>query len=171
MTAHQVISLSQIHIYIGYNIWLLANPIHTYGHIRCAFIAHAPDRLKNQGCCSTVYGTVYGNTVRYGKNVFYRIFEIWHRIYGKIRYCERCQAGTASAKMASEWPLRPKTSHFRSPLCSSHVLTPHNASMIDPEAGLGLHQLGGWHCQCNFGLRKASPPQTPPISTSSMLSL
>jgi len=23
------------------------------------------------------------------------------------------------------------------------VLTPHNASMNDPEAGLGLHQLGG----------------------------
>jgi len=39
-----------------------------------------------QGCCSTVYSTVYGNTVRYGKNVFYRIFENWHRIYGKIRY-------------------------------------------------------------------------------------
>ena len=126
------------------------------------------------------------------------------------------------AKMTSEWPLRPKTSHFRSSVCSSHVLTPHNASMIDPEAGLGLHQLGGWHChanlaserplhpkplpfpppacsshvltphnasqndpeaglelhqlggwhcQCNFGLKKASPPQTPPISTSSMLLL
>ena len=66
--------------------------------------------------------------------------------------------------MALEWPLRPKTSHFRSSVCSSHVLTPHNASMNDPEAGLVLHQLGGWHCQCNFGLRKASPPQTPPIS-------
>jgi len=45
--------------------------------------------------------------------------------------------------MASEWPLRPKTSHFRSPVCSSYVLTPHNASMNDPETGLGLHQLGG----------------------------
>jgi hypothetical protein len=44
--------------------------------------------------------------------------------------------------MASEWPLRPKTSHFRSPVCSSHVRTPHNASMNDPVAGLGLHQLG-----------------------------
>jgi len=73
--------------------------------------------------------------------------------------------------MASEWPLRPKISHFRSPVCSSHVLTPHNASMNDPETGLGLHQLGGWHCQCIFGLRKAFPPQTPPISTSSMLLL
>jgi len=28
-----------------------------------------------------------------------------------------------------------------------------------------------WHCQCKNGLRKASPPQTPPISTSSMLPL
>ena len=27
--------------------------------------------------------------------------------------------------------------------CSSHVLTPHNASLDDPEAGLGLHQLEG----------------------------
>jgi len=35
--------------------------------------------------------------------------------------------------------------------------------MNDPEAGLGLHQLGGWHCQCNFGLRKASPPSDRPI--------
>ena len=82
------------------------------------------------------FGTVYGTVLS------------WH-----------CQC-----KMASEWPLRPKTSHFRSSVCSSHVLTPHNASMNDPEAGLVLHQLGGWHCQCNFGLRKASPPQTPPIS-------
>jgi len=36
--------------------------------------------------------------------------------------------------------------------------------MNDPEAGLGLHQLGGWHCQCNFGLRMASPPQHLPFS-------
>jgi len=28
-------------------------------------------------------------------------------------------------------------------MCSSHVLTPHNAFLNDPEAGLGLHQLGG----------------------------
>ena len=26
-----------------------------------------------------------------------------------------------------------------------------------------------WHCQCKNGLRKASPPQTPPISTFSVL--
>jgi len=92
-----------------------------------------------------MYGTVYGNTVRYGKNVFYRIFENWHRIYGKdtVRCTVRCRVGTASAKMASEWPLCPKTSHFCSPMCSSHVLTPHNAFLNDPEAGLGLHQLGG----------------------------
>jgi hypothetical protein len=83
----------------------------------------------------------------------------------------RCQGGTASEIMASERLLHPKTSHFRFPVCSSHVLTPHNASLNNPEAGLGLHQLGGWHCQCKVGLRKASPPQTPPISTSSMLLL
>jgi len=80
-------------------------------------------------------------------------------------------AGTASAKLASERPLRPKHLPFPPPACSSYVLTPHNASLNDPEAGLGLHQLGGWHCQCNVSLRKASPPQTPPISTSSMLLL
>jgi hypothetical protein len=78
--------------------------------------------------------------------------------------------------MASEWPLRLKTSHFRSPVCSSHVLTPHNASMNDPEAGLGQHQLGGWHCQCNFGLIiMASPPQhcpfPPPACSSHVLTL
>ena len=85
----------------------------------------------------------------------------------------RCQAGTASAKMASEWPLRPKTSRFLSPVCSAHVLTPHNASMNGPEAGLGLHQLGGRHCQCNFGLRMASLPQhlpfPPPTCSSHVL--
>ena len=70
--------------------------------------------------------------------------------------------------MDSERSLHPKTSHFRSPVCSSHVLTPHNASMNDPKAGLGMHQRGGWHCRCKVGLRKALLPQTPPISTSSM---
>jgi hypothetical protein len=28
-----------------------------------------------------------------------------------------------------------------------------------------------WHCRCKNGLRKASSPQTPPISTSSVLLL
>jgi hypothetical protein len=73
--------------------------------------------------------------------------------------------------MALERPLYPKIIYFRSPVCSSHFLTPHNASMNDPKAGLGLHQLGSWHCQCKVGLRKALPPRTPPISTSSMLLL
>jgi len=45
-----------------------------------------------------------------------------------VRCTVRCQAGTASAKMASEWPLRPTTSHFRSPVCSSqcwrHTMLP-----------------------------------------------
>ena len=55
-----------------------------------------------QGCCSTVYGTVYGNTVRYGKTNFYRIFENWHRIYGKIRYGERY--GAKLALPVQKWP-------------------------------------------------------------------
>jgi hypothetical protein len=76
----------------------------------------------------------------------------------------RCQAGTADAKKASEWPLHHKTTIFCSRVCSVHVLTPHNASLNDYEAGLGLHQLGGWHCQCKVGLRKASPPQHLPFS-------
>ena len=53
----------------------------------------------------------------------------------------RCQVGTASAKMASEWPLCQHLP-FPPPACSSHVLTPHNASLDDPGAGLRLHQLG-----------------------------
>jgi len=44
----------------------------------------------------------------------------------------------------SESPLRPKHLSFSPPVCSSYVLTPHNASLNDPEAGLGLHQIGGW---------------------------
>jgi hypothetical protein len=54
-------------------------------------------------------------------------------------------------------------------VCSSHVLTPHNASLNEPEAGLGLHQRGGWHCHCNFGLRMASPPQNLPFSLCGVL--
>jgi len=57
--------------------------------------------------------------------------------------CNSSGAGFASAKMASETPLHPKHLPFPSPACSSNVLTPHNASLNDPEAGLGLHQLGG----------------------------
>ena len=54
-----------------------------------------------------------------------------------MRCAVRCQAGTASAKMASERPLRPNTSHLHlehAPLtCWRH----RNASLNDPEAGLG----------------------------------
>ena len=51
-------------------------------------------------------------------------------------------AGTASAKLASERPLRPKHLPFPPPACSPYELTPHNASLNDPDAGLELHQLG-----------------------------
>jgi len=44
--------------------------------------------------------------------------------------------------MASEWPLRPKHLPFPPPACSPYELTPHNASLNDPDAGLELHQLG-----------------------------
>ena len=50
--------------------------------------------------------------------------------------------------MASERPLHPNTSHARSPVCFSHVLMPHSASLKNPEAGLGLHQLGERAQQC-----------------------
>ena len=61
------------------------------------------------------YGTVYGTV------------PCWHW---------QCKNGL-------RMPLHPKTSHFRSTVCSSHVLMPHIASLNDPETGLGLHQLGG----------------------------
>ena len=57
----------------------------------------------DQGCCSTVYGTVYGNTVRYGKNGFYRIFENWHRIFGKIRYSVRYGPFFRGLAVQSPW--------------------------------------------------------------------
>ena len=40
----------------------------------------------NQGCATTVYGTVYGYTVRYGNTAYSRIYTVLDRIYGKIRY-------------------------------------------------------------------------------------
>jgi len=58
--------------------------------------------------------------------------------------CISSGAGTASAISASEWPLCPKHLPFPPPACSTDVLTPHNASLNDPEAGLGLHLLGEW---------------------------
>jgi len=74
-----------------------------------------------------------------------RIFEFWqpyfYRLDGKIRH------GAKLALPVQKWPQKVhfylKASHFHSPVCSSHVLTPSNASLNDPEAGLGLHQLGG----------------------------
>ena len=45
--------------------------------------------------------------------------------------------------MASEKPLRPNHLPFPPPACSSYVLGQRNASLDDPEAGLGLYQLGG----------------------------
>jgi len=42
------------------------------------------------------------------------------------------------------WHCQRNLASERPPLAySSHVLTPHNASLDDPEAGLGLHQLRG----------------------------
>ena len=128
-----------------------------------------------QACRVVRYGTITVCTVRTELVKLWRTIVIvtLYRNYGKIRYGVRY--GAKLALPVQKWPQKglsaPNTSHFRSPVCSSHVLTPHNASMNDPEAGSGLHQLGGWHCQCIFGLRKASPRQTPPISTSSMLLL
>ena len=57
--------------------------------------------------------------------------------------CISSGAGTVSEIMASERPLRPKYLPFPPPACSPYELMPHNASLNDPEAGLGLHQLGG----------------------------
>ena len=97
--------------------------------------------------CITVIVTPYFTviTVKYGT------------VYGTVP-SGHCQCKN-DLRMASS----PQNLPF-SPVCSSHVLTPHIASLNDPEAGLGLHQLGGWHCQCNFGLRMVSPPQHLPFS-------
>ena len=122
-----------------------------YGTVTVCTVRTVLVKLRRTTVIVTPYFTVI--MVKYG--TVYGTVPSWH--------CQ-CKNGL---RIASP----PKTSHFRSSVCSSHVLTPHNASMNDSEAGLGLHQLGGWHCQCEFGLRKASPPQTPPISTSSMFLL
>jgi hypothetical protein len=42
--------------------------------------------LYIQGCCSTVYGTVYGNTVRYGKNGFTVFLKIGTVYMVTVRY-------------------------------------------------------------------------------------
>ena len=40
----------------------------------------------NQCCATTVYGTMYGYTVRYGNTAYSRIYTVLDRIYGKLRY-------------------------------------------------------------------------------------
>jgi hypothetical protein len=55
---------------------------------------------------------------------------VLYRNYGKIRYGVRY--GAKLALPVQKWPQKglsaPNTSHFRSPMYSSHVLTPHNAA-------------------------------------------
>jgi len=48
----------------------------------------------------------------------------------------RCKNGLRKASPPQHFPFPP-------PAWFSYVLTLHNASLNDPEAGLGLHQLGG----------------------------
>jgi len=45
--------------------------------------------VYEQGCASTVYGTVYGYTVRYGNTAYNSNYTILDHIYGKIRYGKR----------------------------------------------------------------------------------
>ena len=49
-------------------------------------------------------------------------------------HCQ-CKNGLRKASPLQNLPFPP-------PAYSSYALTPHNASPIDPEAGLGLHQSG-----------------------------
>ena len=121
-----------------------------YGTVTVCTVRTVLVKLRRITVIVTPYFTVI--TVKYGT------------VYGTVP-SGHCQCKN-DLRMASS----PQNLPF-SPVCSSHVLTPHIASLNDPEAGLGLHQLGGWHCQCKNGLRKASLPQTPPISISSMLPL
>ena len=44
------------------------------------------DAHIEQGCATTVYGTVYSYTVRYGNTAYSRIYTVLDRIYGKVRY-------------------------------------------------------------------------------------
>jgi hypothetical protein len=39
-----------------------------------------------QGCATTVYGTVYDYTVRYGNTAYSRIYTVLDRLYGIKRY-------------------------------------------------------------------------------------
>ena len=90
---------------------------------------------EDQACAQTVrrYGALsMVRTVFLKKTAYFRILTtVFYRPDGKIRYGVRY-----GAKLAQHLPFQP-------PACSSHVLTPHNTSLDDPEAGLGLHQLGG----------------------------
>jgi hypothetical protein len=58
-------------------------------------------------------------------------------VYGTVPswHCQ-CKNGFRKASAPQNLPFPP-------PAYSSHALTPHNASLNDVEAGLGLHQLGG----------------------------
>jgi len=89
--------------------------------VRCTVIRYGSVRAFFTVCLKI--GTVY--TVRYG--TVNGTVPSWH--------CQ-CKNGLRMASPSQNLPFSP-------PACSSHVLTPHNPSLDDPEAGLGLHQLGG----------------------------
>jgi len=91
-----------------------------------------------------------GTPVRYEPSFLYKTAYFWslvtvfYRLDGKMRYMYstkpswHCQCNFG-LRMVSP----PQHLAFPPPACSSHVLKPYNASLDDPEAGLGLHQLEG----------------------------
>jgi len=101
-----------------------------------------------QACWVVQYGTITVCTVRTVLAVIRRTTVIvtpyftvimvkYGTVYGTIPswHCQ-CKNGFRKASPPQHLPFLPTA-------CSSYVLTPHNVSLNDPEAGMGLHQLGG----------------------------
>ena len=95
--------------------------------------------------CMVRYGTILVCTIRTVLVVIRRTTVIvtpyftvitvqYGTVYGTVP-CWHCQCKNGLRKASPP--------HFLPPACSSHVLTPHNASLNNPEAGLGLRQLRG----------------------------
>jgi hypothetical protein len=91
---------------------------------------YGPDRT----CCNTAHYLI--------------CHTVFYRNYGKKRYGVRYGAKLAlPVQNGLRKASPPQNLPFSLPsvllLCHmGHVLTPHNASLNDPEAGLGQHQLG-----------------------------
>jgi hypothetical protein len=101
-----------------------------------------------QACAQTVrqYGAM--TTIRFiflFKTVYFQIMLTYFTVqavqygtvYGTVPswHCQ-CNFGLRKASPPQHFPIPP-------PAYSSYVLTPHIASLDDPETGFGLYQFGG----------------------------